>query len=452
MVLENVWQEFLNIIREEVGSRVVETWFKAVTFTHWDSYGKTAYLQTPNSFIKEWLLTNYQKLLKLHLGRLLHETEFRLIFLDQNEQQPVKAPEVALQTAQIEKAPIPARPKNALTSHYRFENFIIGQHNELAFAAAQAVCDQPGNLYNPLVIHGDSGLGKTHMAHAIAYQIKATYPQSKVVFQAADRFVSEFIHAIRFDKFPFFEQKYKNVDVLIIDDIHYIANKEQTQEAFFHLFNALYEGRKQIICTAPCPPANIKGISERLLSRLQSGFIADIVAPDLEAKIAIIQLKARLHNATLDQDIVEAIASGVACNIRDIEGVLIRILAFSTLTKQPLSVALVHKVMNRVEIATQAPQIKPDMQRIAQKVTGYYDCTLEDMRSDKRLKHITFVRHVTMYFIKKLTNKSLTDIALFFRRKDHTTVLHAVSKIEAQKSNDQELGKSLETIEKQIFE
>lgn len=243
MILQNVWQEFLNIIKEEVGSRVVETWFKSVTFTHWDSYAKTAYLQTPNAFIKDWLLSNYQKLLKLHLGRLLHETEFRLIFLDETQQQPVRTtPEVA----SLEIQPKPTQEtsgiihstqnKNYAYNHYRFENFIVGEHNQLAFDAAQAVCQSLGNLYNPLVIHGQSGLGKTHMAHAIAYQIKAAHPQIKVLYQVADRFVNEFIHAVRFDKIAHFDQKYKGADVLIIDDIHYIANKEQTQEAFFSSF------------------------------------------------------------------------------------------------------------------------------------------------------------------------------------------------------------------------
>lgn len=458
MILQNVWQEFLNIIKEEVGSRVVETWFKSVTFSHWDSYSKTAYLQTPNAFIKDWLLSNYQKLLKLHLGRLLHETDFRLIFLDESQQQPVKiTPEPA--SVDIRTKPVPESSsivhsnqanKNYAYSHYRFENFIVGEHNQLAFDAAQAVCHSLGNLYNPLVIHGQSGLGKTHMAHAIAYQIKASDPQIKVIYQVADRFVNEFIHAVRFDKIAHFDQKYKSADVLIIDDIHYIANKEQTQEAFFHLFNNLYDSRKQIICTAPCLPSDIKGISERLLSRLQSGFIVDIAAPDTAAKIAIIELKARLHNTKVAPEVIEAIAVHAGRNIRDIEGLLIRVLAFASLTKQTLSVALVNKVLSRVELTTVDKAQKPDFQRIVSRVAHYYQCSLEEIRSSKRHKQITLVRHVAMYLMKRLTDKSLTDIASFFKRKDHTTVIHAVSKIETQRKANTELTQQIDAIERSI--
>lgn len=458
MILQNVWQEFLNIIKEEVGSRVVETWFKSVTFSHWDSYTKTAYLQTPNSFIKDWLVSNYQKLLKLHLGRLLHETEFRLIFLDETQQstQPTVVVEsVTMPTLNPAQPRVMAETtalrtqqnKTYTYQQYRFENFIVGEHNELAYAAAQAVCSSPGNLYNPFIIYGQSGLGKTHIAHAIAYQIKANDSNKKVLFQSADRFVNEFIHAVRFDKVAHFDHKYKNIDVLIIDDIHYIANKEQTQEAFFHLFNNLYESRKQIVCTAPCLPSEIKGISERLLSRLQSGLITDIAAPDVAAKASIIALKAKMHNMQVPQDVIQTIAAQSGKNIRDIEGMLIRVLAFSSLTKQPLTVELVQK-LNKGQIATTEKPTKPDLQRIALKVSQHYQCPLEEMRSSKRHRHIALARHVAMYFMKKLTEKSLADIALFLKRKDHTTVIHAVQKIEQHKQVNAEFSMQLTIIER----
>lgn len=212
----------------------------------------------------------------------------------------------------------------------------------------------------------------------------------------------------------------------------------------------MYDARKQIICTAPCLPSDIKGISERLLSRLQSGFIADIAAPDIPTKIAIIELKARLHNTKVAPEVIEAIAAQAGRNVRDIEGLLIRVLAFASLTKQALSVELVNKVLSRVELAAVDKVQKPDFQRIISKVANYYQCSLEELRSSKRQKQIALVRHVAMYLMKRLTDKSLADIASFFKRKDHTTVIHAVSKIEAQKKTNTELMHQIDTIERSI--
>jgi len=443
-----VWEEFLKIIKEEVGSRIVETWFKAVTLSHWDTSKKIIYLEVPNAFTKQWVASHYTHLFQTHLGRLLHQESPAIVFVDvfsypakplvvgvpvtlqdeqENKQESVAGPLATQQSAAKNKAP--------LNAEYLFENFVLGPSNELAHAAAQAVAAHPGVLYNPLFIYGNSGLGKTHLLHAIGNRIKATRKKITIMYQTADRFVHEFINAIRFDKIHFFEAKYKNIDVLLIDDIQFISNKEQTQEAFFHIFNALYDAQKQIVFTSDSFPRDIQGLAERLRSRLEGGMITDIQTPTLETKIAIVKKKAESHNQQLPDDVAYSIASCALHNIRELEGALIRVLAFASLTKQPITIAMIEKVLVKVKESKTMPV---DLKHIAQSVASYYSVTIQDLRSIKRNKDLSLIRHIAMYLMKKMTPVSLTEIASFWRRKDHSTVIHAVDKIEKniQKNND----------------
>lgn len=442
----NIWQEFLQIVTEEVGSRVVETWFKSVSLSQWDPATKTVYLKAPNAFIKEWIFSNYTGLLKTHLGRLLNEKNPSILFLDESKSEVSCSVEPPLRQQAPRAASASTAPaKTSMQSRYHFDSFVVGPTNALAFKAAQAVAEKPGDLYNPLFIHGASGLGKTHLLHAVGNHIKMKSPKARIVYQSADRFVHEFVTAVRFNKASAFEQRYKEADVLLIDNIELISHKEHTQEAFYGIFNALYEEGKQLVFSSDSLPQEITGLSERLRTRLNGGLIADIQAPTLETKIAILQKKADAQQERLTEDVAHFIASRVSSNIRELEGLLIRVLAFATLTHQALSLELAHKVLQKT-----APGIGQrsalDLPRIADKVAKYYNYSILEMRSSKRHEHLTLARHVAMYFMKKNTSHSLSDIAAFWCRKDHSTVIHALDKIKGMREKNESFNAELERI------
>lgn len=359
--MHGIWEEFLHIIREEAGSRVVETWFRAVSLQQWDPFHKTVYLQAPNSFVRDWIKSNYTDMIQVHLKRLLHVDSLKIIFLDLRSQQ-VEQNKVAVPNSiitPIVPATLDGAKHHALThvnhkksasyinASFIFDSFVVGPSNSLAYAAAQAVTEKPGFVYNPLFMYGESGLGKTHLLHAIGNQVKKSNQQASVLYQTADRFVNEFINAIRFDKVHAFQVKYQRVDVLLIDDIQFISNKEQTQEAFFHIFNTLYEAGKQIVFSSDTYPQDMHGIAERLRSRLAAGLIADIHVPSLETKIAILKRKAERSNEVLNDEVAFFIASRAVTNIRELEGCLIRVIAFASLTKQPVTLDLARRVLMR---------------------------------------------------------------------------------------------------------
>lgn len=464
--LDLIWQEFLKIINEEAGSRIVETWFKVVSLSEWNPELRTVYLRVPNAFVREWLLKNYLSLIKTHLGRLLNESDLTIFFLDQTKSELAVLPTDSAITENKFPNPSPIvvsldniapvsrvgekYNKGGLNQIYQFETFVVGPNNSLAVAAAQAVAEKPGFLYNPLFIYGNSGLGKTHLLYAIVNHIKRAHAHLRVLYQSADRFVNEFINAIRFDRMVAFEEKYKNVDVLLIDDIQFISNKEQTQEAFFHIFNSLYEARKQIVFSSDSLPKDIRGLAQRLKSRLDSGLVTDIQRPSLETKVAIVKKKADYHQQQLPDDVAHFIASQAATNIRELEGLLIRLFAFSSLAKQPISLELAHKVLSKVEKEPEPKKSKTDLHKIAKKVSAYYNCNLNELKSSCRLKSITLARHVAMYLMKKHTDLSLIDIGFFFKRKDHSTVIHAIEKIESFKTSDSNFNKDLEKIEHEL--
>lgn len=441
----NIWQEFLKIVTEEVGSRIVETWFKSVSLSQWDAATKTVYLKAPNTFIKNWILSNYTTLLKTHLGRLLNEKEPVILFLDESKSDVSCTVETPLKPSPSKPSTTSVPAKTSMQSRYRFDSFVVGSTNALAFKAAQAVAEKPGELYNPLFIYGASGLGKTHLLHAVGNYIKSARPKARIVYQSADRFVHEFITAVRFDKAGAFEQRYKEADVLIMDDIQLLSHKEHTQEAFYHILNALQEEGKQVVFSSDSLPREMNGVSERLRSRFNGGLIADIQPPTLETKIAILQKKADSQQGKLTEDVAHLIASRVSSNIRELEGVLIRVLAFATLTHQALSLELVHKVLQKT-----APEIgqrsRLDLPRIADKIAKYYKYSIVEMRSSKRHESLTLARHVAMYFMKKNTSHSLADIAAFWCRKDHSTVIHALDKIRGMSEKNEEFRLELERI------
>jgi len=446
-VIPNIWDDFLAIIKEEAGSSVVETWFKAVTLRKWDAAHNTVYLQAPNPFVRDWIKSNYMQLVQIHIGRLLHASMPTVILVDEkekennstvhdvhtvNHKQSVRddssltvVPAMPLPHGRLVKSSQPKTGSNINTS-YVFDSFIVGPNSSLAFAAAHAVAENPGNVYNPLFIYGGSGLGKTHLLHAIGNEIKTRNKRASILYQTTDRFVNEFINAIRFDKVHAFHEKYRHADVLLIDDVQFISNKEQTQEAFFHIFNCLYDAHKQLVFSSDSVPSDIKGLAERLQSRLSWGLVADIHTPSLETKIAILKKKAEMQGEPLSDDVAQFVASHVVSNIRELEGALIRVMAFALLTKQDVSLTLAKKVLMRVGDNRR----DVDFVRIVRGVGKYYSYNLDQIRSKNRSKNLAFVRHLLMFLMKKLTGKSLRDIGSFLGGRDHSTVLNGITKME----------------------
>ncbi len=355
--MSEIWQDFLDIIRKEMGSRVVETWFKAISLDQWDMNSRRVYLVAPNAFVRDWVQKNYMGAIRLHLGRLLNVQD-PTVFIETTSKESQGAHEkqdaatsaisiVPACVAQGKKtAVVKKRNKQYINKVYSFDTFVVGPSNSLAYAAAHAVTENPGTLYNPLLMYGKSGLGKTHLLHSIGNQIKVRFDHN-VLYQTADRFVTEFINAIRFNKVHSFKQRYQKIDVLLIDDMQFISKKEHTQEAFFHIFNSLYEAGKQLVFTSDTYPDDIEGIAVRLRSRLSSGLVTDIDQPGIETKIAILKKKALLNNENLDDDVAHFIAMQGSDNIRELEGLLIRVMAFGSLTKQPLSLDLAKRVFAR---------------------------------------------------------------------------------------------------------
>jgi chromosomal replication initiator protein len=462
-VLETIWEQFLTIVREEAGSRIVETWLKAVSLYQWDSLQKIVYVLAPNSFVKEWIKTNYLTLLHIHLSRLLHVDELKVVFIDAaTTSKPMQ--EISTPIIPAHRLPdVFQEKKNSLIKskssknryhvnrNYRFETFVKGPNNQMAYAAAVAITQKLGKLYNPLFIYGGSGLGKTHLLHAIANEIKEKNEDIEVLYQPAERFVNEFINAIRFDKVHAFQAKYKNIDVFLVDDVQSISNKEQTQEAFFHIFNTMYDAHKQIVFSSDSYPADIDGLAERLRSRLEWGLVADIQVPSIETKIAIVKRKADLNNQEISDEVATFIGSRVASNIRELEGALIRVIAFASLTRQPITLELAKKVLLRPNnIAQNTATQEIDFDRIMNSITQHYSYTLSDLRSRNRSKQLSLARQIAMYCMKKLTEKSLHEIAVYLGRQDHSTVIHAYKQIEQRIKNDSSLGKQIQHIEQEL--
>lgn len=461
MILESVWKEFLNIVRQEKGSRVVETWFKAVSINHWDAEKKVMYIQTPNRFVQDWISKHYTTVFEEQFQRLMHEPHVTIeynqaevkegVLLEQSEEpQEKKAPHRPL-TAYRNKQNVPILPARKLqgfiNEYYTFDNFIVGPNNSMAYAACRAVAEKPGKLYNPLFIYGGSGLGKTHLLNAIGNAVKETHKDYWVLYQPADHFVNDFITAIRFDKIHLFQEKYKELDLLLIDDIQFMANKDHTQETFFHIFNFLYESGKQIVFSSDVYPSDIHGMAKRLKSRFESGLIADVKKPSLETKVAILKRKAEMQRQKVPDDVIFYIASKFNGSIRELDGALVRVIAYANLSGEPISLALAKEVLVRVQTA------KEDfvtLELVAEAVCRRYSYTIDDLRSTKKTKELSMARQVTMYLMKELTDKSLRDIGEFLCKKDHTTVLHGYQKIEQLREIDTDLDILLKNIEEDI--
>ena len=340
----------------------------------------------------------------------------------------------------------PARPavqQAAFNARYEFESFVVGSSNQFAHAAARSIAENPARSYNPLFLYGGVGLGKTHLLHAIGHMIQRKYPQLRVMYLPAEQFVNELISSLRFNRMPDFRERYRNIDFLMVDDIQFLANKERTQEEFFHTFNTLYSSQKQIVLSSDSSPRNIPALEERLRSRFEWGLIADIQPPDLETKVAILRRKADLEGVDLADDVSLFIARQVKSNIRELEGMLNRVVAFASLTGKPLSLDLARETLKDILPADDQRVLAPE---IIKSVSRHYGLRVTEIKSKNNAKQIAFPRQVAMYLCKQLTELSYPDIGKQFNNKHHSTVMYSVEKIAKLRAEDPELDRTLEKL------
>ncbi len=338
----------------------------------------------------------------------------------------------------------PEAGDDSLNPKYTFEKFVVGSCNQFAHAAAKATAETPGTTYNPLFIYGGVGLGKTHLMHAIGHTIKSRSPHMRVAYITSERFMNELINAIRFNKTPAFRDRYRSIDVLLMDDVQFMAGKERTQEEFFHTFNTLHNGQKQIVVSSDCPPREIPTLEERLHSRFEWGLIADLEPPDLETKVAILKRKADMDGIHLDDDIAIYMAGKVKSNVRELEGSLVRLVAISSMKGVPISKALAQESMKN--ILDSGRPVGLSLEHITRTVASHYKMTVEDIKSKNNSRAIAVPRQVAMYLCKKLTRHSFPEIGREFGGKHHTTVMHSVEKIDALCQEDRNFHREVKEL------
>jgi chromosomal replication initiator protein len=436
--MKKIWLETLEILKSKISEQNISTW---ITPIHpLKIIGNQLTVEVPNKFIKDWLNDNYKNIIEETLsdvGTLNYIINIKVNkkTIIENKNEPLKI-ETTKKNITVEYRP-DINPK------YTFDTFVSGTSNQFAHAAAMAVANNPATTYNPLFIYGGVGLGKTHLINAIGNEIYKNNNATKICYYSSEKFTNELINSLRHAKMNEFRNKFRSIDVLLIDDIQFIAGKKSTQEEFFHTFNALYESHKQIIVTSDKFPKEIPDLEERLRSRFEWGLIADIQAPDTETKQAILSMKADQNNIKLPEDVIFFLANAVSNNVRELEGYLIRIGAYSSLTSTPINIEMAKKVLKDI-LVENSREITID--KIQKKIADHYQIKTIELKSSKRLKNIVFPRQVAMYICRKLTNLSYPEIGNKFGGKDHSTIIHAVKKIERTMKEDLQIKTTIDKI------
>ena len=424
--LKNIWAKTLETIKSELSEVSFNTWIKSCEPISISS--DTITISVPNSFTQDILDKRYKDLVANSIEVVcskLYKIEF-VIASEASEKEDLKE----------------------TSSNSASNSFVIGNSNRFAHAASLAVAESPAKAYNPLFIYGGVGLGKTHLMHAIGHYILDNNPSAKVVYVSSEKFTNELINAIKDDKNEDFRNKYRNVDVLLIDDIQFIAGKERTQEEFFHTFNALHDANKQIILSSDRPPKEIPTLEDRLRSRFEWGLIADIQVPDFETRMAILKKKADVENLNVANEVMGYIATKIKSNIRELEGALIRIIAYSSLTNRDVTVDLATEALKDIISKKQGKHITIDL--IQDVVSSYFNLRVEDLKSQRRTRNVAHPRQIAMYLSRKLTDMSLPKIGEEFGGRDHTTVIHAYEKISENLKTDDSLQHTVNDITKKL--
>jgi chromosomal replication initiator protein len=451
--MNEVWQKAADNIRNTLGQVGYETWIGPLTFV--GLHNKTATIEAPNRFFRDWVNDRYLDLLRRILSAEVGEAiEIKLTLGNDsngvaNGNGEAKAANARVAAAVSAPAAEPERRglHPHLSPRYTFAQFVVGSSNQFAHAAALAVANQPGEKYNPLFIYGGVGLGKTHLVTAIGHHLWATGERPrKVLMMPAEIFMNELISSLRRDRMGEFKEKFRKVDALILDDVQFLAGRERTQEEFFHTFNSLHSERHQIVLTSDKVPREIPGLEERLRNRFESGLIADIAPPDLETRVAIVQKKAALESLHLPSEVTLYIAQSVSSNVRELEGCLTRLAALASMSKSTITVDFARQALHDL-VRTQAA--KPDIEAIQKMVSDFFHIRLADLKSKKRTQHIAFCRQVAMYLCRKMTDNSFPTIGEHFGR-DHSTVIHAYNLIQRRITNDSAFRFSIEKIEREL--
>lgn len=475
-IIENqIWDGVLRSIEKKINHLSFHTWIRPILFEGYDEATQVVLLRVPNQVVKDWVSSNYSDIIDASFKEM-KLFDYRIQWNIDDDEKPPQYAMAANKDGDIDPLGIPDRGKNvsdriknnslfslleaaesdgltpsattfvdieplenSLNPKCMFKTFVVGSCNQFAHAAALAVAEAPGKTYNPLYIYGGVGLGKTHLVHAIGHSVKERNRYLRLSYISAEKFMNELINAIRYDKAQTFREKYRSIDVLLMDDIQFMAGKERTQEEFFHTFNALYDGQKQIVITSDCPPREIPTLEERLHSRFEWGLIADMEPPDLETKVAILKRKADLDGVSLPDDVAFFIAGKVKSNIRELEGSLVRLVAISSLRGLPISKMLAQDAIRNIAEDSQPAGIT--IEQIQRTVATRYHLRVEDIKSKNNSRQIAVPRQVAMYLCKRLTKHSFPEIGREFGGKHHTTVIHSVEKIENLVSKDQNFHK-----------
>ncbi|MGR6837260.1 chromosomal replication initiator protein DnaA [Syntrophomonas erecta] len=422
----NIWSDVLQLLRKEIGATSFDIWFSMAKYSTFRN--NKIFVTVPNSLTREWIESRYLENMQTKLRSLTNQ-DISLVLTTE----PVKEKEGSL-------------PQ--LNSKYTFETFVVGNSNRFAHAASYAVAESPSRAYNPLFIYGGVGLGKTHLMQAIGHQIISKGNNNSVMYVSSEQFTNELISSIKDDNTSGFRNKYRNIDVLLIDDIQFLAGKERTQEEFFHTFNTLYEANKQLVISSDRPPRNIPTLEDRLRSRFEWGLITDIQPPDLETRIAILRKKADLENLNIPYDILDYIANYIDSNIRELEGALVRVVAYATITSKPLNMNTASEALKDILPPPRPRKITIEM--IQKEVCQFYNLEMSELLSKKRNKQVVYPRQIAMFLCRQLTDASYPQIGDQFGGRDHTTVIHANEKLEKQLKTDTELATAIETLCKKI--
>jgi chromosomal replication initiator protein len=455
MDAKQVWRAALGELQVSLSPANFETWLKETSLVDVDE--QRFRIAVPNGFAKDWLETRYRSLISQTLARIVGysvQVEFVVNAAVNGSGNggggPATPPVSSTQPVRLEPTRVGGEGGTTnLNPRYTFSNFIVGSANRLAHAASLSVAERPGHAYNPLFLYGGVGLGKTHLMHAIGNQVIAKFPRKRVVYATSEKFTNEFITSIQQGRIDDFRARYRRIDLLLIDDIQFIADKERTQEEFFHTFNTIHEDGKQIVLSSDRPPKAILTLEERLRSRFEWGLIADLTAPDLETRIAILRAKSEEAAVPITSDVVEFIARKVVSNIRELEGALNRIVAYASMGAMPISIELAQAVLSNVLYNPKKRQVTPE--RIAKAVSDYYGVAMDVLKGQKRDKSIVVPRQIAMFLMREETDVSLLRIGAELGGRDHSTVLHACDKITREAAANDELRREIAAVRELIY-
>ena len=455
--LQRVWAAALGEIQLGVTKANFETWFKDTTILS-EEDGQYC-VAVPNAFAREWLENKYRPQVRQALQHIVgHTVDVKFVTAPAGSgsgrggggpkpgipavQAAVPAPQGASERREMA---VPA----VLNPRYSFSTFVVGSNNRLAHAAALSVAERPGHSYNPLFVYGGSGLGKTHLMHAIGNAVQARHPRKRVAYATSEKFTNEFINAIKAQKMDEFRERYRRIDVLLIDDIQFIAGKESTQDEFFHTFNSIHEEGKQIVLSSDRPPKAIASLEERLRSRFEWGLIADISPPDLETRIAILRAKAEAQSVPIPPPVIDYLAQRIVSNIRELEGALTRVVAHATLNAVPVTTELAQQMLQHILQSPKRPALSPE--KIVEIVARYYQVPVEQLRGKARDKQIVLPRQVAMYLMREETEAPLLRIGAALGGRDHSTVLHGCEKIEREMQESDDFRREVSSLREMLY-